>query len=231
MSKLSLGATKLNLSEKARTLFNSTSFKKLMMLCCLLALLLVSALVIFSTQSSVALSSDQKQSQDELKSSSSATASNNVEGIESEREKGRALMLTLEELASDELAKVLNAYFESNHLPQGSVHYDLLDVRDYASSKLLHWLEGDGTSEFVQSSDFPMETHIKLSFPDDEHLNKLNMKDVQSLFEQICQLGIVEIGQRASLSLIGPESERMFICPSADWSHSKIEEYKANKAN
>ena len=226
MTKISLPAIKLNLSEKAQTFLTTFFFKKLVMLLCFLGFLAVVVIVLLSAQFAAKQNlSEDLQSRSDL---NGILVGNGSDKADEDIGVGRKLMLEVEELANIELARILELHFGSDNNVEGRVHYDLLDVEDYFSPLLTNWTKTDGVSALIQSENFLVESNITLRFADDTQVDNFELDEVQQLFDNICQVDIVKAGQKASILLKSSESARLFFCPQINKGKFELEEIAIN---
>ena len=231
MTKISLRASRIHFSEKAQMLFASPLFKKSMMLLCFLGLLAMAIATIFHLQPNAVQANAVQDTEQELHYRSNldgTLADIKVDETDTQIEVGRSLMLEAEELASSDMARILELHFGSESKVEGSVHYDLLNIDDYANPLLANWTVTDGASALIQSLDFPAETTVTLRFADDKQVDNFDLQEIQSLFDKICQQDIVKAGQKASILLKGSESARLFYCPQVGKNGSKLKELVIN---
>ena len=226
MAKISLPATRLNLSEKAQSFLAASFFKKLLMLLCFLGFLAVVVTAFLSTQ----LDGGQALSEDlhSLSNLDGMLVDNGLDEVDERVEIGRELMLEVEELAKSELARILELHFGLDNNVEGSVHYDLLALEDYSNPLLTNWTKADGIPALIQSENFLVETNITLRFADNTQVDELELDEVQQLFDTICQVGIIKAGQKASILLKSSESARLFFCPQINKGKFELEEVAIN---
>ena len=231
MTKISLRASKIHFSEKARVLFTSPLFKKFVMLLCFLGLLTIAIATIFHLQPNAVQGDVVQNSKQESQYRSNldgTLADIKVDEVDTQIKAGRNLVLEAEKLASSDMAKILEMHFGSESKVEGSVHYDLLNIDDYSNPLLANWTAADGISALIQPLDFPVETTVTLRFADDKQVDNLDLQEIQSLFDKICQIDIIKTGQKALVLFKGPESARLFYYPQLSKDGSKLEELIVN---
>jgi len=226
MAKISLPATRLNLSEKAQSFLATSFFKKLLMLLCFLGFLAVVVTAFLSTQ--LGGGQDLSENLHSRSNLDGMLVDNGLDELDERIEAGRELMLEVEELAKSELARILELHFGLDSDIEGSVHYDLLALEDYSNPLLTNWTKADGVSALIQSENFPVESNITLRFTDDTQVGDFELGEVQQLFDTICQVGIIKAGQKASILLKDSESARLFFCPQINKGKFELEEVATN---
>jgi len=214
----------------------SPTLKKLLMLCCLATILLISALAIFYTQSTsdqITLGSKQ-QGKVKINDKDPKEVSAHANKDKADRAKERIIAAQMEETANNKLKEILPQAFGTEQNVEGSVHYDLpilaepADTEDPINPQSKNTENRGQSEETIQSSDFssnpPVETYIQLIFQADKQIDELNLENISNLYDQLHEVGIVNIEQRSSFLLTGPKSARLFTHSGNSREASQLEE-------
>jgi len=219
MTKISRVKFRANLLDKKLSLTQSPVVKRIVLFGCLLTGFGLAALFVFYAQSDVmqdgspdALPINVAYFEDEdfLADSSNIHSDGSALLEVDEFERGRRQVQEIEYLASAELTSLIAQTFGPERLVAGRVHYDLSDIHAFNNQALLSWRSTDGLKALLDDSCLSIETFIDLQFADPRTGSLLSKTEVQRLAQQICDLGLTQDGQRATLFLSGPNTAQLF---------------------